>query len=64
MYDIPIRFMNKVVAEGICSSIGEVCPSNFSNMERRDYLRVRVVLDISKFLSRGWKITLDDGSAG
>lgn len=33
-------------------------------MERGDYLRVRVVLDISKFLSCGCKITLDDGSVG
>ena len=64
VYDIPFRFANKVVVEGICSSIGEICPSNFSVMEGGDFMRVRVILDISKPLSRGRKITLDDGSVG
>ena len=64
VYDIPFRFANKVVAEGICSGIGEVCPSDFSVMEGSDFMRVRVILDISKPLSRGRKITLDDGSVG
>lgn len=64
VYDFPIQVMNKTVVEGICSSIREVCPSDFSDMEGGDYLRVRVVLDISKPLSCGRKITLDDGLVG
>lgn len=64
VYDIPIQFINKAVAEGICSSIEEVCASDFPTMEGGDFLRVRVVLDILKPLSRGRKITLDDGTMG
>ena len=48
VYDIPINFMNKMVAEGLCSGIGEVCSSNFSVMEGGDHVHVRVILDISK----------------
>lgn len=62
MYNIPIRFMNKVVAEGNFSGIGEVCPTDLFEMEGRDFMRVRVIIDISKPLSRGRKITLYDDS--
>ena len=61
VYDIPIQFMNKTVAEGICSGIGEVCASESPT---GDFLRVRVKIDILKLLSRGRKITIDDGSMG
>ena len=64
VYDIPIQFMNKIVAEGICSGIGEVCASESPTMEGGDFLRVRVKIDILKPLSRGRKITLDDGLMG
>ena len=64
VYDIPFRFANKVVAKGICSGIGEVCPSDFSVMEGGDFMRMQVILDISKPLSCGRKITLDEGSIG
>lgn len=64
MYDIPIRFMNKGVAEDIYSNISEVCPSIFSEMEGGDFFSVRVIVDISKPLSRDRKITLDNGSVG
>ena len=64
VYDIPIQFMNKIVAEGICSGIGEVCASESPTMEGGDFLRVRVKIDILKPLNRGRKITLDDGSTG
>ncbi|KAL0010815.1 hypothetical protein SO802_005923 [Lithocarpus litseifolius] len=33
VYNIPFSFMNKTVAKGICSGIGEVVPSDFSVME-------------------------------
>ena len=64
VYDIPFRFANKVVAKGICSGIGEVCPLDFSVMEGGDFMRMQVILDISKPLSCGRKITLDEGSVG
>ncbi|KAL0004666.1 hypothetical protein SO802_012227 [Lithocarpus litseifolius] len=50
------------VAEGICSGIGEVVPSDFSVMEGGDHVRVRVILDTTKPLCSGRKITLDGGS--
>ena len=64
VYDIPIGFMNKTVAEGICSGIGEVCPSEFSIMEGGDHVCVRVILDISKPLCCERKITLEGGTTG
>lgn len=53
-----------MVAKGLCSSIGEVCPFDFSIMERGDHLHVRVILDISKPLCHGCKITLEGGTMG
>lgn len=38
VYDILISFMNKKVVEGLCSGIGEVCPTDFSIMEGGDHL--------------------------
>ena len=64
LYDISISFMNKTVAEGLCSGIGEVCPSDFAVMERGNHLRVHVILDTSKPLCRGRKITLEGGTTG
>ena len=64
VYDTPIGFMNKMVAKGICSSIGEVCPSEFSIMEGGDHVCVRVILDISKPLCCERKITLKGGTMG
>ena len=64
VYDIPINFMNKMVAEGLCSGIGEVCSSDFLLMEGGDHVRVRVILDISKPLCRGQKISLDGRNIG
>ena len=61
VYEIPIWFMNKEVAEGICWGISEVCSSENSKMEGCDFMRVRVNIDVSKPLSRGSKISLDDG---
>ena len=56
--------MNKIVAKGLCSGIGEVCPSDFSVMEGGDHVRVRVILDTSKPLCRGHQISLDGGNMG
>lgn len=52
------------MAKGICSRIGEVYPSELSEMEGRDYMRVHFLIDISKPLSSGRKILMDDGSNG
>ena len=59
--DIPIQFMIKEVAEGICWGISDTCSSENSKMECGDFMRVRVNINVSKPLSRGSKISLDDG---
>lgn len=56
--------MKRVVAEGIFSGIGEVCPSHNLEMEGGGVMRVQVIIDVSKPLSRGRKITLDNGING
>ena len=61
VYEIPIWLMNKEVAEGICWGISEVCSSKKSKMEGGDFMRVQVNIDVSKPLSQGSKISLDNG---
>lgn len=61
LYDIAVLYMNKVVAKGICSRIGKVCSSENNEMESGDFMRVRAIIDVSKPLSRGRKISLEDG---
>lgn len=64
VYDIPIRFRNKAVVEGICSGIRNVVSCDLAEMEGGDFMRAQVIIDISKPISRGRKITLDDGTHG
>jgi len=64
VYDIPVSFMNKTVAEGLCSGIGEVCSTDFSVMEGGDHVRVRVILNVTKPLCCGRKFSLEGGSTG
>ena len=40
VYDIPIRFMNQAVVEGICSRIVEVYTTKNSAMEGGDFMRI------------------------
>ena len=56
--------MNRVVAEGIYSRIGEVCKKENSVMEDGDFMRIRVIIDIFKPLCQGRNISMDDGSNG
>lgn len=49
VHDILIHYMSKVVAEDICSSIGEVCSFETHLMEERGcFVRVRVLVDVSR----------------
>ena len=52
----------KVVAEGICSGIGKVCSLENNEMEGGYFMLVRVIIDVSKPLSRGQKISLENGT--
>ncbi|XP_030964759.1 uncharacterized protein LOC115986035 [Quercus lobata] len=64
VYDIPIKFINRSVSEGICLGIGEVYTIENSAMEGGDFMRIRVIIDISKPLCQGRRISMDDGSNG
>ena len=62
VHDIPIRFMNKTVAESICEFVGKVCHLiDEVDKEGGSFMRVKVTLDISLPLCRGRLITLENG---
>ncbi|KAL0011141.1 hypothetical protein SO802_006249 [Lithocarpus litseifolius] len=62
VFDIPVRFRNREVAEQICEAIGSIIhPTDASNINGGSFIRVRVRVDISLPLYRGRLITLEDG---
>ena len=62
VYDIPIRYMSKEVAEDIYSSMGEVGLSEFHPTEEGGcFVHVRVRLDVTKPLCRGRVVDLEEG---
>ena len=49
MHGIPVRFMNKRVAEGLCEIAGQVCHLQTAPTEDAgSFMRVRVLMDISQ----------------
>lgn len=62
VHDIPIQFRNKKVAARICSAIGTVNETrDDSEIEGNGFIKTGVTIDISKPLSRGRVITLENG---
>ena len=62
VHDIPVRFMKRSVAEEICDMIGEVQKSTRAvDEEGGNFIRVRVLVDISLPLCQGKLITLEGG---
>lgn len=48
VYDIPIRYMSREVAESICDTVGAVCRSiRGAEANGGRFIRVKVSLDIS-----------------
>ena len=52
VHDIPVRFMNPKVAEGICSTVGTVVRKSETEMNGGSFMRVRVNVDVTRPLSR------------
>ena len=62
IHDVPIRFMNKTVAEKLCEVVWEVCKNTEEGeMDGGSFLRMKVTIDISKPLCRGRRISLSQG---
>ena len=64
IHNLPLRYMNHEVAEGIGETLGTVVKlEDKTKMEGGSFMRVRVVIDISKpSLCRCRKIILSEGS--
>ena len=62
VHDIPIQFQNRKVAEQICGAIGIVNETvDEIEIEGDSFIRTRVTIDISKPLSCGRVISLENG---
>ncbi|XP_030970096.1 uncharacterized protein LOC115990400 [Quercus lobata] len=61
VHDIPVRFMNPKVAEGICSTVGTVVRKSETEMNGGSFMRVRVNVDITRPLSRGRMVSVGQG---
>ena len=62
VFDIPVRFRNREVAEQICEAIGTIIhPLEAPDSDGGSFIRVRVLVDISLPLCRGRIITLENG---
>ena len=59
VHDIPVRFMNQKVAEGICSNVSTVFKKFETEGEGGSFMRVR--LDITIPLSQGRMVSLGQG---
>ena len=61
VHDIPVRFMNQKVADGICSNVRMVIKKSETEGEGGSFMRVWVRLDITIPLSHGRKVSLGQG---
>nr|POE85857.1 uncharacterized protein CFP56_18206 [Quercus suber] len=65
LHDLPYKFMNPETAIEIGESIGEVIiPQNASEMHGGTFMRVRVLVDISRPLCRGRKVNFEEDLEG
>ena len=62
VHDIPLRFRNREIAEQICQPLGPIIHPNEEQVyDGGNFIRVRVLLDISQPLCRGRLLTMEDG---
>nr|XP_023917378.1 uncharacterized protein At4g02000-like [Quercus suber]POF04428.1 uncharacterized protein CFP56_32041 [Quercus suber] len=65
LHDLPYKFMNPETAIEIGESIGEVIiPQDASEMHGGTFMRVRVLVDISRPLCRGRKVNFEEDLEG
>uniref|UniRef100_A0A7N2M535 DUF4283 domain-containing protein n=1 Tax=Quercus lobata TaxID=97700 RepID=A0A7N2M535_QUELO len=63
VHDIPISFQTRKVAEKLCETVGEIQRSNgATDDDRGNFFWVRVMVDVTSPLCRGWVITLPNGN--
>ena len=62
VHDIPVRFRTRKVAKKICEAIDIVSrPEGNIEVEKDGFVRVRVMVDITKPLCRGRVISFESG---
>ena len=61
VHNIPMRFMNQKVAEGICSTVGTVIQKPNMEVDGGSFMRVRVSMDVTRPLSRGRMVSVGQG---
>ena len=62
VFDIPLHFRNREVAEQICESVGTIHhPDDAPECDGGSFISVRERIDTSRPLCRGRLINLDDG---
>ncbi|XP_023925871.1 uncharacterized protein LOC112037293 [Quercus suber] len=59
--DIPVRFMNPKVAEGICSTVGTIIPKTKTEMNGGSFMRAKVSVDVTRPLSQGRMVLVGQG---
>ena len=63
VHEIPVRYMTKKIAENLCETVGEVQKSvDAVDDEGGHFIRVRVSVDVTLPLCRGWLITMENGT--
>ena len=65
VHDLPFSLLTRKVALSLGATLGTVIkPMDNSEMQRGNFVLVRVMVDISKPLSRGWLVSWDQDKEG
>ena len=65
MHNLPFSYLSKEVAISVGESLGAVVvPKDSSKMRGGNFMRVRVMVDITKVLCRGRRVSWSSDSEG
>ncbi|KAK9991871.1 hypothetical protein SO802_026856 [Lithocarpus litseifolius] len=65
VHDIPMRFLNRRVAEDLCDVVDSVCRmDDVTQMDGGSFIRVRILIDINKPLCRARHFSSSRGEQG